>query len=222
MDHSLEGDLFAAAEELTGIDVEDLGAHDVDGAGPDARATALRQATLLAGCLWKASIVVIDGVFDDVIVLAVSDDRPACDGVAGLSVIGQLPPRFAHHFDEQFARQFLVAAVDLTSRFTAGWRPPSCVAQELVVRVILNQVEVLARVFDVDLHPHWRGIAEELLLEDRDQAWLYDPALDGFEDEPSFPVPGVAPMGFAHWFVPFNDDRHLPPYAQDAPPVEVP
>ena len=58
MDASVEGDLFAVAAMLTGIDVEDLGAEDPDGAGPDARATALRQATLLAGCLWKASIVV--------------------------------------------------------------------------------------------------------------------------------------------------------------------
>ena len=48
---SVEGDLFAAATMLTGIDVEDLGADDRDGAGSDARATLLSQATLMAGCL---------------------------------------------------------------------------------------------------------------------------------------------------------------------------
>ena len=221
MDQSVEDDLFAGY--LTGIDIEDLGADDPDRADSDARATTLRQATLLARCLWKAAIVVTNSLFDDVIVLALADDHPVGNGVAGLQVIGQLPPRFAHHLEEQFARQFLVgAAVDLTARFSAGGRPPSCVAQELVVRVILNQVEVLADVFDVDLHPHWRGFAEESLLADCDQAWLYDPALDGFEGVPSFAVSGVAPMGFAHWFVPFDDDRHLPPCAQAAPPVKAP
>ena len=88
---SVEGDLFAVATMLTGIDVEDLGADDRDGAGPDARATASWQATLMAGCLWKAAIVVIDGLFDDVIVLAAADDHPVGDAMAGLSVIGQLP-----------------------------------------------------------------------------------------------------------------------------------
>lgn len=41
VDDSVEGDLFAVATMLSGIDVEDLGADDPDGAGPDARATAL-------------------------------------------------------------------------------------------------------------------------------------------------------------------------------------
>ena len=41
--------------------------------------------------MWKAAIVVIDGLFDGVIVLAAANDHPVGDGVAGLSVIGQLP-----------------------------------------------------------------------------------------------------------------------------------
>ena len=47
------------------------------------------------------------------------------------------------------------------------------------------------------------------------------PAVDGFEDDPGFPgPPGMAPMGFDVWFVPFNAERRLLPYAEDRAPTE--
>jgi hypothetical protein len=42
---------------------------------------------------------------------------------------------------------------------------------------------------------------------------LYNPAPDGIEDDPASQPPGMAPMRFADWFKPFNDERAMPPYA---------
>jgi hypothetical protein len=130
-------------------------------------------------------------------------------------VLGELPPRFARHYGPVFAQKFLVAFTDMTRRVSAGWEPLANVAQELAVRVLLNQVEVVADSAGVELPEHWRPDLEEYLFEDLDHEYLYDPAYDGFEDESDFGPPGMAPMRFVDWFVPFNDERHLPVYATD-------
>jgi hypothetical protein len=64
----------------------------------------------------------------------------------------------------------------------------------------------------------WRGHLEDLLFEDLDHELLYDPTNDGIEEDPAAQPPGMAPMRFADWFRPFNDERTLPPYALPAPP----
>lgn len=103
----------------------------------------------------------------------------------------------------------------MTRRMTAGWEPLANVAQELAVRILLNKVETTAELAGVELPEHWRATLEEHLFEDLDHEYLYDPAYDGFEDEADFGPPGMAPMRFEDWFVPFNDERHLPLYATD-------
>jgi len=112
-----------------------------------------------------------------------------------------------------FAQKFLVAVVDVTGRLTKGWEPLACVAQELGLRVLLNQVEVVAESADVALDDGWRGHLEEMLFEDLDHEMLYDPAYDGIEDDPASQPPGMAPMRFEDWFKPFNEERTMPPYA---------
>ena len=117
-------------------------------------------------------------------------------------------------------RKFLVVAVDLTSRVSRGWSPLSCVAQELMLRCLLDEVDTLAEIYEVDLGEYWRDLLEQALFEDLDHELLYDPALDGFEEAADVTgPPGMAPMDFDHWFVPFNADRRLPPYAEDPPPT---
>ena len=61
---------------------------------------------------------------------------------------------------------------------------------------------------------------DDLLFEDLDFEVLFDPSLDGIEDEPILGPPGVVPMGFAHWFVPFRTEDRLP-YADQAAPSGV-
>ena len=87
-----------------------------------------------------------------------------------------------------------------------------CVAQELGLRILFNQVEVVADGADLALDEDWRAHVEELLFEDLDHELLYDPALDGIEDDEQSQPPGMAPMRFNDWFRPFNSDRSLPPY----------
>jgi len=133
-------------------------------------------------------------------------------------VLSDLPTRFAANYTALFAQKFLVALIDVTSRLTRGWEPLACVAQELGLRALLDRVEEVAEAADVAFDDGWRGHLEELLFEDLDHEFLYDPAYDGIEDDAVSQPPRMAPMRFEDWFKPLNNERTLPPYALPTPP----
>lgn len=61
----------------------------------------------------------------------------------------------------------------------------------------------------------WRGTLTDRILEDTDSDMLYDRSLDGFQnDEGLNQQLRLAPMALEYWFKPFNDERHVPPYAR--------
>jgi hypothetical protein len=208
-----EQGVYAAADLFQALPLEDLCTEDLDGLGSAERAAALRRASALAGCLIYAADIVIDELIDDIVNLRDEEDDTSASVIEDTWVLCQLPARFAVGYTPLFAQRFLVAVVDVTGRLTKGWEPLACVAQELGLRVLLNQVEVVAETADVALEDGWRGHLEDMLFEDLDHEMLYDPAYDGIEDDPASQPPGMAPMRFEDWFKPFNEERTMPPYA---------
>ena len=91
MDPQLERDLTTAGDRLVGVDIEMLGVID-DGTGPDAGTATRRQARILAGCLWDASIAIIDQLFEDLSELIELGDGVDADAIKNLQVLGALPP----------------------------------------------------------------------------------------------------------------------------------
>lgn len=177
------------------------------------RDKSLYQAQLLAGALWEASAVLIDQLFEDIAQLR-GLEKISRQDIAGCFVLSGLPPRHAEKYDVRFAQQFLVIAADLSGALLRGWTHPSCVAQELAVRCLLDQVDVIQDLYSLDLAENWRGRLEDRLLEDTDTDMLYQNALDGFEgDEELAMQVGLAPMHFRDWFEPFNDS-YVPAFAR--------
>lgn len=85
-------------------------------------------------------------------------------------------------------------------------------AQELALRCLFDQVEVIRDVYGLDLADGWRGLLEERMLEDMDIEMLYENAMDGFESDPELNTHlGLAPMNLEDWFEPFSD-ASVPPY----------
>jgi hypothetical protein len=207
-----ERSVYAAATQFRAFPVAALSTQDLESLSPPERAEAIRRATALAGCLMHASEIAVEELFEDIVDLRRREVGPA-DDVHETWILSQLPARFAAGYSVRFAQQFLVALVDVTCRFTRGWEPLTCVAQELGLRVLLNQVEVMADLAVVTLDDDWRGHLEEMLFEDVDHELLYDPAYDGIEEDLESQPPGMAPMRFSDWFVPFNAGRSMPPYA---------
>ncbi|KAA8719183.1 hypothetical protein [Corynebacterium spheniscorum] len=174
---------------------------------------------LSCGLLAEASITIIDSLFDDVCRLqdVRSDDPDLREIIAeDTAVLRWLPERFAHRYDSHFARQFLVATVDLVAAISNSWRNCPTVAHELALHVLLDQTEVLSESLQEVtqyLEAGWRGTLEDCLFEDLDFRLLYDPGMDGIEDNPE-PEMGMAPLRFESWFQPFNPSRHPVPFAR--------
>jgi hypothetical protein len=115
------------------------------------------------------------------------------------------------------AKRLLVTGVDLSARLTKGWEPLACVAQELLMRLLLDEMEVCIDSFGAGdlIDGEWRLALEDELFEDLDHEMLFNPALDGFETDPDSPVRDViADMSFDKWFEPFDPERRMPPYAE--------
>jgi hypothetical protein len=88
----------------------------------------------------------------------------------------------------------------------------------LALVLLLNEAEQQLELADLDLGD-WRDTIDDHLFEDTDHEILFDPSLDGAEDDKTFLTQtGAAPMAFPDWFTPFNPERHLPPYLLDQPP----
>jgi hypothetical protein len=192
-------------DERHALEAEDL--EWMESVTPEQRDRSLFQAKLLAGALGEASAVLIDQLFEDIAELRELEEvtRP---NIAETYVLSGLPPRHADKYDVRFAQRFLVIAADMSAALVRGWTHPSCVAQELAVRCLLNQVEVIQDLYGLDLQDGWRGQVEEHLLEDPDSELLYQNAMDGFEDDVELIMQlGLAPMNLKDWFEPFNHSR---------------
>ncbi|MEV6763853.1 hypothetical protein AB0N16_25100 [Streptomyces sp. NPDC051105] len=106
----------------------------------------------------------------------------------------------------------------MTTRFTDGsFQQLSCVAEELALRLLLNETNVTLETFGL-LND---GVSAALdafannVYEDMDHEWLYDDSTDGIDESAVGAALGVAPMSFKAWFTPFNEGRYVHPSAAD-------
>lgn len=196
-------DLGLDAEGLSQLDFRLLELDD-DGEVSYSDEETNRSLSILKGCIWWASEVLLDELFEAL----GNKQRRETD----LGVLDQLPPHFHHRIDEMFAKKFLVAAIDQLSGIAGTWVQPKCVAQELVVHLLMEEVEVVADMFEVALPAGWRSaIVDVLMWEDDDYLYLWEPEHDGIWSQPE--IPGMANMDFSAWFHPFDSTRdRLPTY----------
>lgn len=110
-------------------------------------------------------------------------DEVTRQDIAASFVLSGPPPKHADKYPVRFAQQFLVNAADMTGALIRGWTHPSCVAQELAIRCLLDQVEVIRDLYELDLADDWRGRVEERMPEDTGSDMLYQNAMDGFEGD---------------------------------------
>ena len=188
--------IFSAADKLPGLDLAALGYATAE-LNPDTRAQALRQATNLRGALHWAYEYVIDQLFDDVQTL-----RTSADSLEETLQLCALPPAYRSAFDALFAQRFLAVALDVGHSLVSGFSSPSCLAQELALKLLLDSVESLEVMLpDLDLPQDWRALASENLFTSLDHELLYL-SQDGTSDI----------SDISDWFTPYLNQT-LNPYA---------
>jgi hypothetical protein len=211
---ALADDLRSFSPVMFGaLDEEDEEAED----GEEGLSVSPEDARLAAGALVYASDIFVDELFEDVQTLTQEDTNVTeCDGP--LWHFEELPARYALQYDGLFARRFLVTVIAMITRFTDGsFQQLSCVAEELALRLLLNEAHVTLETFgllDDGVSAALEAFADNV-YEDMDHEWLYDDSVDGIDESPVGEALGVAPMGFKAWFTPFSKDRYVHPYAAD-------
>lgn len=122
------------------------------------------------------------------------------------------PPRYRHLYDAEFHRKLLATVAKVGCDLA---RPdasrPACTAEELVLYAILQEWQVLLDV--CGLGQSWTDLTE-YLFDDLDFEKLYAEDMDGIENDPiAHLTTGMVVNAIADWFVPFNDDSVVHPYA---------
>ncbi|MGW5864645.1 hypothetical protein ACWFRJ_21005 [Streptomyces sp. NPDC055239] len=200
-----------------------FGVNGSEGGGGGDSGISTEDAELAAGALIWGTDVLMDELFQDVHALDKEGTNVAeCDRPMWL--LDELPPRYALQYDARFARRFLVTAIALTTRLTVGsFKNLSCVAEELVLKLLLREAEVTLETFgllDEGVSAALERFAD-LVYEDMDHELLYDDSMDGVDESEVGAALGIAPMGITSWFTPFDEDRYVHPYAADDPELDL-
>ncbi|MEU1294832.1 hypothetical protein ABZ439_20635 [Streptomyces sp. NPDC005840] len=216
---SVRGQMLSLAQNLRAFPPTVFGAAE-DGKG----APAPEAVALASGALLYATDILVDELFQDVQTLTQEDTTAAdCDGP--LWHFEDLPERYALQYDARFARRFLVTVIAMTTRFTDGsFERPSCVAEELALRLLLNETHVTLETFGL-LTPEVAAALETFadhVYEDRAHDWLYEtppPDTPPTPLEPADTPPVATPpsTAFTAWFTPFEKNGYIHPSATNEP-----
>ena len=201
--------IIALAERLPGLSLERLGYAPKE-TEHDERSRAKAQATALAGVISWAYDSVLDELFQDFAILL------AGGTVSDTIQIRDLPAMYTDRYGIVFVQKFVVVAVDLGTAMVSGFGYPTCVAQELVLRLVLNRAEQVEWTYPLNLADGWRSDLDDALFEDGDHELLYGLWGDGLGNAiASAGQLDVANLDFADWFSSFTDHQHVNPYCLD-------
>ncbi|MEH0397194.1 hypothetical protein ACN6K8_003561 [[Kitasatospora] papulosa] len=213
---SMAGELRAFGSDMFGVIGDEDGGND--GEDDFAFGVSAEDAGLAAGALVYGIHLLVDELFQDLQTLT-QHRTTVAESERPFWLLEGLPGRYALQYSASFARRFLVTAIALTTRFTHGsFQQLSCVAEELVLRLLLEQAKStldLYGLLDSGTSSALDSFADQV-YEDMDHEWLYDDAADGIDEEPALASLGIASMGIKNWFTPFNEGRYVHPYAFDA------
>ncbi|GLZ42926.1 hypothetical protein [Actinokineospora sp. NBRC 105648] len=168
-------------------------------------------ARLVAGAMVQAMEILTDELFADVQEL--EDAESSANEVEALSVLNQLPARYAEHYGALFAKQFLVVTAILGYRLAQpDWTPPLCTAEALALHVLKAETAVqldLAGLLDELPLKEIFAAFDERVFADLDHERVYDLDEDSGEDE--IDLLGTPGLDFDEWFLPRGTDV-LHPY----------
>ncbi|MFG3096499.1 hypothetical protein [Streptomyces sp. NPDC048202] len=136
--------LCELAPTLTAFTLEAFG-HDES---PECE-VGREAAEIAAGAVVYAIDLLVDELFTDL--AALEDDGPTvARSNATFMILDDLPPHLSDAYTVLFTRRLTVTAITLTGRLT---RPPfdhpTCLAEELLLKSLLNQAEVTADLYSL-------------------------------------------------------------------------
>lgn len=154
---------------------------------------------VVRGLVHHAAAVIHDELNMDIATI-----RDGGDPIDETAAVWMLPPMFKDRYDAEFTARFTAEFKKVSDRFITGWVPVENVAQELAVHMIAVQAAASDEIYDVNLKGFEEGDLYEIMLQDIDFMFLWEPKMMAKITNPEFAYLGVAPMDFDSWFTPFT------------------
>ncbi|UVS77402.1 hypothetical protein [Actinokineospora sp. UTMC 2448] len=212
---ALRAELLRSAPTLAAFGPEAFG-HRAD--DPDCPVSA-EAAALVAGAFVQGMEILTDELFADVQEL--DDAEASASEVEALSVLNQLPQRYADHYGPLFAKQFLVVSAILGHRLAQPtWTPPLCTAEALALHVLKSEAGVqlhLANLLDELPMKEILAAFDRHAFADMDHERLYELPSEAGEDD--IDLLGTPGLDFDEWFLP-RGHGVLHPYLAVEQPLE--
>jgi hypothetical protein len=127
-----------------------------------------------------------------------------------------LPDRHTDLYDFAMIRRLYVCLVVVAARLQDGWRPQACRAEELVTAAVVEQARFIFEE-STGMNSDALGYLYELLFEDLDHQYMFDPAFDGIDDRDTYEGAqiGTGSLQPTAWFDPLRDDEPVHPLARE-------
>ena len=162
----------------------------------------------------------VDHALDDLAAVKAADLAGKEIDWGQLKFLQGLPGRYRHRYTPLFAKKFVVCLITATEKMTdperIGQGMFSCVAEELAAHLVIQEAEGLLSLDREERGKRreeiYLGDLYEMMFEDIDFEWLYDPEMDGIErDAVATAELGIGNLAFERWFSPFSR-RSVHPY----------
>ncbi|WP_405584803.1 hypothetical protein [Streptomyces sp. NBC_01190] len=223
-DEGMRRMLRALAPRLKAFPLAAFGCAGPEGDDAGRSPVGREAAETAAGALVHAIDLLVDELFSDLARLE-RDGPDVGESAAPFMLLDELPEQYVHHYDVGFVRRLITTAVTMTGRLVQPhFGQLTCVAEELLMRLLVAQAEVTAELHGLhgeELTSALRIFVEHV-YEDMGHQWLYEPPPDEPDEDPALAHLDLAPMDIEDWFTPSHTDRHVHPYARHPTPGEDP
>jgi len=157
--------------------------------------------------LRDAAITYLDECFS-----AIADGEPG-QSYADTPIGSYLPSRYEQYYDGRFARDWT------TTVAVVGWKLAqpgevtlACVAEELALFALIRQARMLLDLRERGSDEQAWSDFHDLVFEDEDFLFLFNPELDGIEETEWARQHAVVGLKFNEWFQPFDPASHGAPH----------
>ncbi|MFN3217675.1 MAG: hypothetical protein ACE367_14365 [Acidimicrobiales bacterium] len=123
-----------------------------------------------------------------------------------------LPARYVDFYDFKMMRRMYACLLVVAGRLQDRWEPPRCRGEELVLRAVLDHAEICFEELTGEQTRTFYDL-RDLLFEDLDHEYLFDPAFDGIDDPDTYEGSqmGVESLHPSAWFRPIRGASRVHP-----------
>ena len=127
-----------------------------------------------------------------------------------------LPEKYFNRYTPGFLKKFYVTLLTVGYKLSLPTKSDpvlASTAEELALHILIEQVSVLLEMDGIDAN---FGNFEDIIFQDLDFEYLYDPSVDGIEDSEEGKEMAISYLRLSDWFKPFkNASMPINPLCQD-------